>query len=187
MKKNRTKRYQVVTFLLKCIGMTPFLLFAFAVSAEIHGNMPGGEPSLTFEDHGLEYFVMFNSFLDDTITFYGETSANPQGDVCLSTSSFTLTEKHLPNDAIVEKAYLIWMGAVAPDQLDKPTDNEVTLSFYNKHTKKVKAGDVGKLLTDAPSFEFEGIKFVDDVEIGCSNTFDGSTVQAEVGYFTYRV
>ena len=55
---NRNKRYQVVTFLLKCIGMTPFLLFAFTVSAEIQGVMPGGEPSLTCKDSCLIRFFV---------------------------------------------------------------------------------------------------------------------------------
>lgn len=35
MKKNRAKRYQVATFLLKCIGVTLFFLFAFSVMADV--------------------------------------------------------------------------------------------------------------------------------------------------------
>ncbi|MCK5807749.1 hypothetical protein KAH37_02060 [bacterium] len=171
------------------------MMMPLVMVGETHGTMPGGEPTMSFEDGGLDFFVLFNSLLDDTITLYGETAANPQGDTCLNSSPFTLTDKHVPNDAIVESAYLVWMGAVAPEKLGDPTDNEVTLSFDNENaahavtgTTAVKSGDAGKLLTDTTSpFDFEGIKFEDDVEVGCSETSDGSTVRAEVGYFTYRV
>ncbi len=186
--------------LLKSVALL-VLFVSPLIAEEIHGTMPGGEPSIKFEDGGLDFFTMFNSLLDDKVTLYGETADNPQGDTCLDSSSFTLNDKHVPNDAIVEKAYLVWMGAVDPSKLDEPTDNEVTLSFDNgldgdasdpnsKHvvlSTSVKAGDTGKLLTDTPSFDFEGIRFQDDVEVGCSETSDGSTIQAEIGYFTYRV
>ena len=162
-----------------------------------YGHMIGGEPIKSWEDGGQDFFVMFNSNIDNKIKLFGEDDANPQGDTCVDSSSFTLNEFHIPEDAIIEEAYLIWMGAVDPAKLNDPTDNKVHLSFVQAADPAVKidgedgeitAGDEGKKLTAAPSFDFEGIRFKDSVEIGCSETAPGSTVENfDLGYFTYRV
>ena len=158
------------------------------------GHMIGGEPAMSWEDGGQDFFVMFNSNVDDQIKLYDEKDDNPQGDTCVDSSSFTLNKFHIPDDAIIEKAYLIWMGAVDPEKLDMPTDNEVNLAFTQTADKNVeyaaviKAGETGKKLNTAPSFDFEGIRFKQDVELGCSETSEGTpTTDFEIGYFTYRV
>ena len=168
-----------------------------ADEGKIIGNMIGGDegkPAESWEDGGQDFFVMFNSNIDNKITLYGEDANNPQGDTCVDASSFTLNEFHIPEDAIIEKAYLVWMGAVDPDKLNDPTDNEVHLAFAQaansdvKYERDVKAGEEGKKLDAEPTFGFEGIKFKDEVEIGCSETATGGTAQDfELGYFTYRV
>ena len=160
------------------------------------GHMIGGEPAKSWEDGGQDFFVMFNSNIDNKIKLYDEDPANPQGDTCVESSSFTLNNFHIPEDAIIEEAYLIWMGAVDPAKINEPTDNKVHLAFTQTADSNVEyAADItageegkGKKLGTSPSFEFEGIKFKDDVEIGCSETATGtSTPDFEIGYFTYRV
>lgn len=185
-------------FRLKLFASILCILSFSGLSAEIYGNMIGGEPFASWEDGGQDFFVMFNSNIDDKITMLGDDTENPQGDTCVDSSSFTLTDFHIPTDAIIEKAYIVWMGAVDPSGIDGPTDNKVTLSFSQAgespvtHEAEIIGADDGagngKLLTDAASFEFEGMKFTDDVEIGCSETTNGSVEHdKDLGYFTYRV
>ena len=180
---------------------TVFLIFAVffsvSLSAEIQGNIIGGDPYESWEDGGLEFFVMFNSNIDNGVTLFGEDPLNPKGDTCVDSSIFTLTDFHIPDDALIEKAYIVWMGAVDPSKIDSPTDNTVTLKFEQEGfdpviiEQEIKGADDGagngKLLNDAASFEFEALKFTDEVEVGCSETAEGSTEQAALGYFTYRV
>ena len=158
------------------------------------GQMIGGEPVMSWEDGGQDFFVMFNSNIDDKIKLYDDSNENPQGDSCVESSSFTLNNLHIPDDAIIEKAYLIWMGAVDPEKLDLPTDNEVHLAFTQtadsnvEHAADVKVGGKGKKLNTKPSFDFEGIRFKQEsVRIGCSETSSGEEkTDFEIGYFTYR-
>ena len=158
------------------------------------GQMIGGEPVMSWEDGGQDFFVMFNSNIDDKIKLYDDTEENPQGDTCVEASSFTLNNLHIPEDAIIEKAYLVWMGAVDPEKLDLPTDNEVHLAFTQtsdsnvEFAKNVKVGEKGKKLNTMPSFDFEGIRFKQEsVRIGCSETSSGEEKSNfEIGYFTYR-
>ena len=157
------------------------------------GHMIGGIPAMSWEDGGQDFFVMFNSNIDNKIKIYGEKAENPQGDTCLESSSFTLDSFHIPDDAIIEKAYLIWMGAVDPSKLNEPTDNKVRLAFTQTADKNVEyAADIeapaAKKLTDAPSFDFEGIRYHNAVTLGCSETEEGRAENDfEIGYFTYRV
>jgi len=173
-----------------------FLFSALFADDNVKGNMIGGDPAMSWEDGGQDFFVMFNSNIDNKIKLYGETNENPQGDTCVESSSFTLDNFHIPEDAIIEKAYLIWMGAVDPAKLEEPTDNKVHLAFKQTADHNVEyAADIlageegkGKKLTDAPSFEFEGITYPYAVTLGCTETDEG-TLQNDfnIGYFTYRV
>ena len=184
-----------------------FLVFLFVLFASaaifadddlgvVLGNMIGGEPTESWEDGGQDFFVMFNSNIDNKIKLAGEDDSNPQGDTCVESSSFTLDKFHIPEDAIIEKAYLVWMGAVDPEKLEEPTDNKVHLAFKQtadhnvEYASDILAGEEGKgkKLTDAPSFEFEGITYPYAVTLGCTETDEG-TPQADfnIGYFTYRV
>ena len=160
------------------------------------GNMIGGDPAESWEDGGQDFFVMFNSNIDNKIKLAVEDDSNPQGDTCVDSSSFTLNKFHIPEDAIIEKAYLIWMGAVDPEKLNQPTDNKVHLAFKQtadsnvEHAADIIAGEEGKgkKLTDAPSFEFEGIRYPYNVTLGCSENEEGyNQNDFEIGYFTYRV
>ncbi|MBQ3368595.1 hypothetical protein IJG44_06775 [bacterium] len=158
------------------------------------GQMIGGKPAMSWEDGGQDFFVMFNSNLDDKIKLSDDEETNPQGDTCLDSSSFTLNNFHIPEDAIIEKAYLVWMGAVDPTKLNDPTDNKVHLAFKQTKDPNVEyANDIlsgeegkGKKLNTAPSFDFEGIRFKQDVTLGCTKDQIENT-EMEIGYFTYRV
>jgi len=157
------------------------------------GRMIGGIPAMSWEDGGQDFFVMFNSNISDLVKLYNESDDNPQGDTCIESSSFTLNSFHIPEDAIVEYAYLVWMGAVDPERLEDPTDNEVFLSFTQtadssvEYAQVIRAGATGKKLDDAPSFDFEGIKYTSyGASVGCSETGYGDAIDTKVGYFTYR-
>lgn len=113
----------------KTVSFLFVVLFCSALSAVIHGNMIGGEPVESWADGGQDFFVMFNSNIDNKLDLFGEDPDNPQGDTCVDESLFTLTDFHIPDDAIIEKAYLIWMGAVDPSKFDEPTDNSVKLKW----------------------------------------------------------
>lgn len=178
-----------------------FFILALSVSslsAEIYGKMIGGEPYASWEDGGQDFFVMFNSNIDDLITMVDDDPENPQGDTCMAESTFTLTDFHVPEDAIIEKAYLVWMGAVDPDKLDQPTDNSVKLKFTQStenpvtYEQVITVGEAGKLLSEGDedtekTFEFESVTLTDDVTIGCSESSMGSKLDDQsLGYFTYR-
>ncbi|HQJ60534.1 MAG TPA: hypothetical protein PKV35_06025, partial [bacterium] len=160
------------------------ILSVSALSAKIEGTMIGGEPYESWEDGGQDFFVMFNSNIDNKLVLFGEDPENPQGDTCVDESTFTLDDFHVPKDSIVEKAYLVWMGAVDPSKLDQPTDNSVKLKFIQTaetspviYEETVTAGETGKLLSDENSFNFESLYFMDDVENGCTETAGGSIVR----------
>ena len=181
---------------IKTVLFILIVLFCIGLSAVIQGNMIGGEPQKSWRDGGQDFFVMFNSNIDNNVTLFGEDLLNPKGDTCVDSSVFTLNDFHIPEDTIIEKAYLVWMGAVDPSKLGSPTDNTVMFKFQQAGEDPITneqeiigaddgAGN-GKLLTDEASFEFEALKFTDEVEVGCSETAKGSIEQAELGYFTYR-
>ncbi len=183
---------------MKNIRFFVFMLCILSVSvlsAKIEGTMIGGEPHESWEDGGQDFFVMFNSNIDNKLVLFEEDPENPQGDTCVDESTFTLDNFHVPEDAIIEKAYLVWMGAVDPSKLDQPTDNSVKLKFIQTaetapviHEEVITAGETGKLLSEENSFDFEALYFMDDVENGCTENAGGSIVKDQyLGYFTYRV
>ncbi len=197
-----------------------FVLIPFLLSAFIHGNMPGGEPTKQWEEEGFsrDYFIMFNSLLDDQLKLPSEIeNNNPQGDTCLESSSFDLTagskdeeSTHIPDDAEIIEAYIIWTGAVDPGKLEDPTDNTVNLLFEGAHEGaatdpadvelEVSVGEEGFTLDtvlphpseaqegEFTSFNFEGISYSNYVDIECSEDSNGYKTDEEkkLGFFTYR-
>lgn len=164
------------------------------VMADHWGTVIGGDPIKKWEDGGNDFFVMFNSLVDDQKTLLGEDvpPINRQGDTCISESSFTNGGFYSPDDAIVVQAYLVWMAAVDPAKIAQPTDNTVHLKYVSKDAtvtleEDQTAGDTAKTLDSTASFEFEGIKKISaPVVTGCSETSKGSNSTADIGYFTYR-
>ncbi len=168
-----------------------FCTLVFSLNAwGAQGSLIGGDPYEKWEEGGNDFFVMFNSLIDDQRTLYGE-STNRQGDTCIEESSFDLNAMHTPDDAVVIKAYLVWMGAVNPTRFDQPTDNAVFLKFSRNdgytYQEEIVAGDSPRMLGDTSNeFEFQSVRFQGDVSQGCSETNPGSKATAEVAYFTYR-
>jgi len=147
---------------------------------------------LKWEEGGHDYFVMFKSLLannsaknDCSDTTNCTVRDNPQGDSCLKENSFLLEKKHIPDDAVVNRAFLVWTGGVAPEKIADFTDHSVMLSFFHKGSDKIEPFSVGPIDITASrssklgtsenntlqNFEFEGFQWDD----------------SNFGYFTYRV
>jgi len=139
----------------------------------------------------FDYFVMFKSLMGNDIReICSDNSSpvgcdwedNPEPDSCLPQSTFQLTNKHIPEDAYVEAAYLVWTSSLDPNNVTH-TDNTATLNFTSddgqiNETVTVTAPRIGTGGTDAnpgeQDFTFEGIAFESN----------GTVVG---GYYTYRV
>ncbi len=174
-----------MTLSLCAVLLLPLLLAGY------EGAPIGGEPYEKWEDGGNGYFVMFNSLVDDQVTLYGE-GENRQADTCILESSFKLNNIHAPDDAIISKAYLVWMAAIVPADLLTQTDNSVHLKFTHAssgytYEEDIVAGDAPKTLGDtADPLLFQSVQFNTDITSGCTETLQGSSIPAEVAYFTYR-
>lgn len=129
---------------------------------------------LKWEDGAYGYFVMFKSLLmDDNNAAYSP--------VCMDEkegSTYTLDLSHIPADAAVERAFLVWTGAQPIALRNGLTDNEVMLSFISED-KQIKEEQVIKgkkayKIAEAQGFEFDAFADMDP------DAFNQS-------YFTYRV
>lgn len=145
---------------------------------------------LQWEAGSFDYFVMFKSLMSNEIrtlcsadgSVGCDLDGNPEPDTCLESSTFELTNKHVPEDAYIEAAYLVWTTSVDPTNLSY-TDSDATLNFVSddgqiNETVVVRAPRVGSVGTDAnpgeQDFSFEGIALEQN-----------GMVQG--GYYTYRV
>ena len=130
---------------------------------------------LKWEDGAYGYHVMFKSLLENS----NPDGVNPHADTCideLTGSTYTLDSTHIPDNSRIEKAFLIWTGAVPEAEIDNLTDNDVFLNFTStdgqiSHNETITVGKAYKL-TESADFEFDGFK---DAE------------NPTHGYFTYRV
>ena len=145
---------------------------------------------LQWEAGSFDYFVMFKSLMSNTVRDKCDVGApvgcdyddNPEPDTCLASSTFHLTSQHVPEDAYIEAAYLVWTVSVDPNNVH--TDNKATLSFVSddgqiNETVTVTAPRVGMLGTKSDpgqqDFTFEGIAW----EENNGNIYGG--------HYTYRV
>ncbi len=160
-----------------------FVLFAvLLVSALMLAKQLGPDVAvykgekLQWEEGARSYFVMFKSLLENRDTA-GDAAGNPQADHCMDEAAgatYTLTLDHVPQDAYIDRAFLIWTGAVPQTDLDKTLDNEVTLKFTASDGGYTVSKDVvvpAKTLKSANDFTFESYRFPDD---------------PNQAYFTYR-
>jgi hypothetical protein len=166
------------------------LFVLLLLCADLSAAMFGGEPYEVFDQGGISYLVFGNSLIDDQETLFSET-ANRQGDTCLLESSSAVDGGMLPPDALVTKAYLIWMGAVDPEKMLLPTDNTVHLKFAREdgytYEEDIIAGDTPKTINDTSDlFGFESLKYTANITTGCTETDPGQPGTAELAYFTYR-
>lgn len=144
---------------------------------------------LKWEEGNHDYFIMFKSLLSlsETCTEWNYDNppkevpcSNPQADQCLPLnegSSYDLNSENIPQDAVVEAAYLVWTSAVNVSDFADKMNNAVTLSFSNSETsfsvgpEVITASRLGYLADRsgaagdmAQNFEFEGFKLESDGE-----------------------
>ena len=148
---------------------------------------------LKWEEGNRDFFVMFKSLLDrknDTYNIGSDgklNKLNPQADSCKESATFELSDFHLPPDAYVTDAFLIWNAAQPAAKLAELTDNSVHLKFTdssgNVIIDKEITAPVHNKLDGEKSFDFEsfaGIRQYPNIDYTAPE--DG-----EMGYYTYRV
>lgn len=176
-----------------------FVFIHSIVFAQYTGQMIGPDVAelngkkLQWEAGSYDYFVMFKSLMENRIRVQCDTNPdpsigcdlpnNPEADTCLTESTFSLTSKHVPDDAFVEAAYLVWSTSIDPNSPMAPTDNTATINFESSDKKIFDSANVvaprqgvaGTVANNGnPDFSFEGITIE-----------DGGKVFG--GYYTYRV
>ncbi len=167
-----------------CLSSTIFVLFTavFAIGPEI-SELNGKK--LKWENHQGDYFIMFKSLIkNDNRTqcasnckLGDDVKGVPQADVCVDSatgSTFKLIEGHVPVDAVVQAAYLVWTSALPSDKVPSgETDNSVTLSFKGDKgavlSTDVTATDTPKTINDFMNFSFGAIEWINtNDKKGCS-------------------
>ena len=136
---------------------------------------------LKWDEGNWDFFIMHKTLLKQSTGEATTNENNPQGDDFKESSTFKLTSKHIPTDAEIDRAFLVWLSTQDPENLEGPTDNSVTLTFTNAGdpdfslTRKVTASKQGDLATtQVGGFEYEALNMPD------------STV-GNTGVYTYRV
>ncbi len=123
-------------------------IFTFSVNALPMSNFP------TYEYEGaFDYFILSNSLLIDTAD---HSDYEPQGDTSIGAtgSSDTLLATDIPEDAAIERAFLVWFASVDDSNNMAFTDNVVTLTTPDGTEHEVTASLQGN--TASPQgFEFE--------------------------------
>lgn len=177
-----------------------FLSFFFSYAATtMDGDNIGPEISvyngseLKWEEGNRDFFVMFKSLLDrknDTYNIGSDgkfNKLNPQADSCKESAFFELSDFHLPSDAYVTDAFLIWNAAQPVEKLAELTDNSVNLkltdSSGNLIIDKEITAPVHKRLDGEKSFDFESFAGIRQYP----NEEHTELVDGEMGYYTYRV
>lgn len=160
----------------------PAMLFA-AIGDNGISVAPDGT-QLKWEEGAWDFFIMHKSLIKQVTGEASTTAGNPQADTCIEEnigSTYTLTSKHIPPDANIDRAFLVWLSGQDPSNLNGPTDNSVTLTFTNASdssitlTREITASLQGNLSTTTiGNFEYEALNMPDSTT--------GNT-----GVFTYRV
>ena len=169
--------------LLVFMFFVPVLLFA-AIGDNGISVAPNGT-QLKWEEGAWDFFIMHKSLIEQVTGEATNQATNPQADTCMDPavgSTYRLTSKHIPPDANVDRAFLVWLTDVNPDNLAGPTDNSVTLTFTNASdpsitlTQEVTASMQGTLAsTTIGNFEYEALNMPADSNNG------------PTGVYTYRV
>ena len=184
-----------------------FPVFLFAVIGQNGISIAPDGTTLKWEEGAWDFFIMHKSVLERSPEHNAEIAddgtpiddtANPQADTLVDPAigtTYTLTSKHIPPDADVSRAFLIWLADVDPYKLDEPTKNSVTLTFTNATdptltlSQEVKASYQGDLSKNNKGvFEYEAVRdsvatqLTDKNGPYCPNDNAGYT-----GVYTYRV
>lgn len=164
--------YRNLFILFLAIYFAPLFIGAKAIGPDVSVYR---NEELKWEDGAYGYHVMFKTLLENLKA----DSGNPQADACMSEaagSTYPLDASHIPSDATVSRAFLVWSGAVPIAEANEITDNEVTLSFVSQDgaitENQVIKGKKAYKVSEAQGFEFDAFKDLDDPQFS---------------YFTYRV
>lgn len=184
-----------------------FPVFLFAVIGQNGISIAPDGTLLKWEEGAWDFFIMHKSVLERSAEHIAEISddgsgavindtANPQADTLVDPAvgtTYTLTSKHIPPDADVSRAFLIWLADVDPYKLDEQTKNSVTLTFTNTkdpsltYSQEVKAGFQGNLAKDNKGmFEYEAVRDSVATQLNKEPYCPGETA-GYTGYYTYRV
>ena len=189
-----------------------FLLFMFFVPAMLFAAIgdngisvaPDGT-TLKWEEGKWDFFIMHKTSLErsednkaaaiDPSTG-SEILNNPQADTLVDQTTgttYTLTSKHIPDDADVDRAFLIWLADQDPDKMDQPTKNSVTLTFTNASdpsitlSQNVTASVQGTLSENIKGdFEYEAVRDSVHSALKSEPYCPGETANY-FGVYTYRV
>ena len=154
------------------------LLFPLAAGAKQIGPAVSvyRDKELKWEDSSFGYHVMFKSLLANKEA--DASSSNPQGDTCMDSSTYQLGISHIPADAVIEEAFLVWTAAQPVAKKDEITDKEVMLSFVSDDGKITEeqtiTGKKAYKISEAGNVDFEFDAFFDADDQSKS-------------WFTYRV
>ncbi|MBR4490833.1 hypothetical protein IKP13_09395, partial [bacterium] len=144
-------------FLLILALLTALPVFAYTGTTIGPNVSVLNDKELQWEAGSFDYFVMFKSLMSNEnrtlCTVDGSVGCdlpgNPEPDTCLTSSTFKLTNRHVPEDAYVEAAYLVWTASVDPNNVSQ-IDNTATLNFTSddgqiNQTANVAAERIGAL------------------------------------------
>ena len=132
--------------MLKLLILNVF--FAGVLNAVPISNIP------TFEYEGAyDYFILSKSLLANTDAY---STYEPQGDTSIGVegASDFLLETDIPQDAVIEQAFLVWFASVNDADSMMFTDNEVTLMTPDGEDHTVTASLQGNSASPQ-GFEFE--------------------------------
>lgn len=168
--------------LIVFIVFLPFFIFAAIGDNDISVAPDGTQ--LKWDEGNWDFFIMHKTLIDRVTGEANDANTattNPQGDTFKDSSTFKLTSKHIPTDAEIDRAFLVWLSTQDPDNLSGTTDHSVTLTFTNAGDptfilkKEVTASKQGNLATtQVGDFEYEALNMPDS---SVGNT----------GVYTYRV
>lgn len=170
-------------FLIVFMVLAPFFMFASIGDNGISVDSKGNQ--LKWEEGNWDFFIMHKSLVEQSPeNLTGSADTNPQADTCIDPnigSTYTLTSQHIPKDANIDRAFLVWLSTQDPDNLNGKTDNSVTLTFKNSLkpgitlSSEITASKQGDLATtQMGDFEYEALNIPD-------------SVSGDIGLYTYRV
>jgi hypothetical protein len=170
----------------------PMMLFA-AIGERSVSIAPDGT-ELKWEEGKWDFFIMHKSLIENVTGEATTSPSNPQADTCIDQnvgSTYTLTSKHIPEDAEIDRAFLVWLSTQDPDNMTGPTDNSVILTFTNAAdpeitlTQEVSASLQGDLAsTQMGNFEYEALNIPGDQNIGVTGVY---TYRVEVSDFMKKI
>ena len=184
------------------IFLLPVFLFA-AIGDNGISIAPDGT-LLKWEEGAWDFFIMHKSSLERSpenkaaaLDENGnEVQGNPQADTLIDQTigtTYRLTSKHIPADADVSRAFLIWLADQDPDNINGNTDNSVTLTFTNASDPTlslqmdVTAATQGNLANNAKGmFEYEAVRISVPTQLKQDPYCPGESA-SYTGYYTYRV